>query len=168
MYNYCWAGCVPCVCAEWIGRKLVHGVHEYVCQHSEDGADAAEPRTHGHPSPWADESGLYRGWYVEYRVRFIVPLSVPPSVSHKNFHLAHIFWSINDRTLIFGMIFFTSPFNFYHAETLTFDLLQGQICCRMGNHTSWNLLVHHKNLHTIGRGQNSHYWASRICFALAQ
>ena len=29
--------------------------------------------------------------------------SVRPSVHHKNFNLAHIFWSINDRELIFGM-----------------------------------------------------------------
>ena len=29
--------------------------------------------------------------------------SVPLSVCHKNFNLAHIFWSINDRALIFGM-----------------------------------------------------------------
>ena len=28
--------------------------------------------------------------------------SVCPSVCHKNFNLAHIFWSINDRALIFG------------------------------------------------------------------
>ena len=30
-------------------------------------------------------------------------LSVSPSVCHKNFNMAHIFWSINDRALIFGM-----------------------------------------------------------------
>ena len=30
-------------------------------------------------------------------------LSVPLSVCHKNFKLAHIFWSINDRALISGM-----------------------------------------------------------------
>ena len=29
--------------------------------------------------------------------------SVCPSVCHKNFNLAHILWSINDRALIFGM-----------------------------------------------------------------
>ena len=29
--------------------------------------------------------------------------SVRPSVCHKNFNLTHIFWSINDRALIFGM-----------------------------------------------------------------
>ena len=30
-------------------------------------------------------------------------MSVRLSVRHKNFNLAHIFWSINDRALIFGM-----------------------------------------------------------------
>ena len=28
----------------------------------------------------------------------------------------------------------TSPFNRHHAVTLTFDLLQGQRCCRVGDH----------------------------------
>ena len=32
-----------------------------------------------------------------------VRLSVCLSVCHKNFNLAHIYWSINDRALIFGM-----------------------------------------------------------------
>ena len=36
-------------------------------------------------------------------VRLSVRPSVPPSVCHKNFNLAHIFWSIKDRALIFGM-----------------------------------------------------------------
>ena len=84
-------------------------------------------------------------------IRPSVPLSVCPSVClsvclsvcHKNFNLAHIFWSINDKALIFGMILVTSPFHWYHAVTLTltFDLLQGQICCRAGDHNSSNLLV---------------------------
>ena len=39
------------------------------------------------------------------------------------------------------MILVTSPFHWYHAVTLTFDLLQGQICCRAGDHNSSNLLV---------------------------
>ena len=39
------------------------------------------------------------------------------------------------------MILVTSPFYWYHAVTLTFDLLQGQICCRAGDHNSSNLLV---------------------------
>ena len=35
------------------------------------------------------------------------------------------------------------PFSWYHVVTLTvtFDLLQGQICCRAGDHNSLNLLV---------------------------
>ena len=30
-------------------------------------------------------------------------IKTPSFVCHKNFNLAHIFWSINDRALIFGM-----------------------------------------------------------------
>ena len=33
----------------------------------------------------------------------LVRPSVCPSVCHKNYNLAHIFWSINDTALIFGM-----------------------------------------------------------------
>ena len=39
------------------------------------------------------------------------------------------------------MIVVSSPFNWYHAVTLTFELLQGQSCCRAGDHNSPNLLV---------------------------
>ena len=39
------------------------------------------------------------------------------------------------------MILVTRPFNWHHAVTLTFDLLQGQSCCRAGDHSSQNLLV---------------------------
>ena len=41
------------------------------------------------------------------------------------------------------VLFVRRPFWWYHAMTLTmtFDLLQGQICCRAGNHNSLNLLV---------------------------
>ena len=37
----------------------------------------------------------------------------------------------------------TRPFRWYHVVTLTvtFNLLQGQICCRAGDHNSLNLLV---------------------------
>ena len=38
------------------------------------------------------------------------------------------------------MVLVTSPFSWHHAVTLTFDLLQGQICCRTGDHSSPNLL----------------------------
>ena len=40
---------------------------------------------------------------IRLSVRPSVPTSVRPSVCHKNFNLAHIFWSIKDRALIFGM-----------------------------------------------------------------
>ena len=41
------------------------------------------------------------------------------------------------------VFFVTRPFRWYHVVTLTvtFDLLQGQICCRAGDHHSLNLLV---------------------------
>ena len=41
------------------------------------------------------------------------------------------------------VFFATRPFRWYHIVTLTvtFDLLQGQICCRAGDHNSLNLLV---------------------------
>ena len=45
------------------------------------------------------------------------------SVRHKNFNLAHIFWSINDRTLIFGMHDpCDKPFHLVpcHSVTLTY------------------------------------------------
>ena len=38
------------------------------------------------------------------------------------------------------MIIVTSPFYLYHVVTLTFDLSQGQMCCRAGDHYSLNLL----------------------------
>ena len=42
------------------------------------------------------------------------------------------------------VFFMTRPFRRYHVVTLTltFDLLQGQICCRAGDHNSLNLLVY--------------------------
>ena len=65
---------------------------------------------------------------------------VCPSICHKN-------WLISSEVLMIEhwylacMILVTSPFYWYHAVTLTFDLLQGQICCRAWDHNSWNLLV---------------------------
>ena len=42
-------------------------------------------------------------WFnVTFSDIFVSP-SIRLSVCHKNFNLAHIFWGINDRTLIFGM-----------------------------------------------------------------
>ena len=46
---------------------------------------------------------LSRKWGTLNLIRPSVPPSVRPSVRHKNYNLAHIFWSINDRALIFGM-----------------------------------------------------------------
>ena len=37
------------------------------------------------------------------------------------------------------MCLVTSPFNWHHAVTLTFDIYQGQIYCKAGNHNSPNL-----------------------------
>ena len=50
----------------------------------------------------------------------------------------------------------TLPFWWYHVVTLTvtFDLLQGQICCRAGDHNSLNLLVLRSN------------WTCRIWFRI--
>ena len=39
------------------------------------------------------------------------------------------------------MILVTMPFKSRHAVTLTFDLLEGQSCCRAGDHNFPNLLV---------------------------
>ena len=49
------------------------------------------------------------------------------------------------------MILVTSPFNFDHAITLTFGLLQAQICCRVGDHNSLSmyLLVDERQCHII-------------------
>ena len=58
-------------------------------------------------------------------------LSVCPSVHLINLNLAHIFWSINDRAMIFGMRDpYDKPFQFTPCRDL--DLLQGQSCFRLG------------------------------------
>ena len=55
---------------------------------------------------------LHKSWYIcslpfakagNIKTHLSVRLSVPLSVCHKKFNLAHIFWSVNDRALIFGM-----------------------------------------------------------------
>ena len=66
-------------------------------------------------------------------------LSVCLSIWHKNFNLAHIFWSINGRALIFG-IHYPCDKPFLLVPCSDFDLLQGQFCCWAGEHKSWNLL----------------------------
>ena len=83
------------------------------------------------------------GYYVEMVSLIIflsnIPLYCPPqkrgtlklirpsvclSVCHKNFNLPHIFWSINDRTLIFGMHdLCDQPFLLVPAVILTFQAL---------------------------------------------
>ena len=75
-------------------------------------------------------------------IRPSVRPSVRLSVRHKNFNLAHIFWSINDRALILGMHdHCDKPFLLVPCGNLDLDLSQGQICCQAGDHNSSNLLV---------------------------
>ena len=56
-------------------------------------------------------------------------------------------WLISSKVLkiehwyLAFMILVTSPFNWHHDVTLTFDLLQSQSCCRAGDHNFPNLLV---------------------------
>ena len=58
---------------------------------------------------------------------------VHPSVNHKNLNLAHVFWGINGKALIFYMILVTSP----SIGTMPWPwLFQGQICCHAGDHNS--------------------------------
>ena len=58
-------------------------------------------------------------------------LSVCPSVHLKNLNLAHVFWSINDGAMIFGMHDpYDKPFQYTPCRDL--DLLQGQSCFRLG------------------------------------
>ena len=46
-----------------------------------------------------------------------------------------------ERWYLACMIIETSPFNWHHSVTLTFDLFQGKICCLAGDHNSLNSLV---------------------------
>ena len=69
--------------------------------------------------------------------------SVRPSVT-KTLTLAITFVLLQIELWYLACVFFvTRPFRWYHFVTLTvtFDLLQGQICCRAGDHNSLNLLV---------------------------
>ena len=57
-------------------------------------------------------------------------LSIYLSVHHKNLNLAHIFWSMNDRAMIFGMHDpCDKPFQLAPCRDLD---LQGQSCFRAG------------------------------------
>ena len=70
-----------------------------------------------------------------------VPLSVRPSVTKTlTLHISSEVLMI-EHWYLACMILVTSPFHWHHAVTLTFDLLQGQSCCRAGYHNSPNLLV---------------------------
>ena len=76
-----------------------------------------------------------------------VCLSVCPSVT-KTLTLAITFALLQVELWYLTCVFFvTRPLRWYHVVTLTmtFDLLQGQICCRAGDHNSLNLLDY---LHT--------------------
>ena len=78
-------------------------------------------------------------------ISFVCP-SVPSlclSVT-KTLTLAITFALLQIELWYLACVFFvTRPFRWYHVVTLTmtFDLLQGQICCRAGDHNSLNLLV---------------------------
>ena len=76
-------------------------------------------------------------------IRPSVCLSVCPSVT-KTLTLAITFALLQIELWYLVCVFLvTRPFRWYHVVTLTvtFDLLQGQICCRAGDHNSLNLLV---------------------------
>ena len=60
-------------------------------------------------------------------------LSVCPLISSEVLKIEHWYLAC--------MILVISPFKWHHAVTLTFDLLQGQSCCRAGDHNSPNMLV---------------------------
>ena len=67
-------------------------------------------------------------------------LSVCPSVT-KTLTLAITFALLQIELWYMACVFLvTRPFRWYHVVTLTvtFDLLQGQICCRAGDHNSLN------------------------------
>ena len=76
-----------------------------------------------------------------------VCLSVSPSVCPsvtKTLTLAITFALLQiELWYLACVLLVTRPFRWYHVVTLTvtFDLLQGQICCRAGDHNSLNLLV---------------------------
>ena len=68
--------------------------------------------------------------------------SVPLSVCHKK-TLAITFALLQVQLWYLPCVFVvTRPFRWYHVMTLTvtFNLLQGKICCRAGDHNSLNLL----------------------------
>ena len=69
----------------------------------------------------------------------LIRLSVCPSVT-KTLTWAITFALLQIELSYLACVFLvTRPFRWYHV--VTFDLLQGQICCRAGDHNSLNLLV---------------------------
>ena len=69
------------------------------------------------------------------------------------------------------MILVTSPFNWHHAVTLTFDLPQGQICCRTGDDIfrSCLFLSHYDHDLTVvftGRFSRTWWCLSLLCYIM--
>ena len=65
------------------------------------------------------------------------------------------------------MIIVTSPFYWYHAVTLTFDLSQGQIWCRAGDHNSSNFyfyIYYEETFHHWSSCQKGTTWRAVQCF----
>ena len=102
--------------------------------------------------------------------------SVRPSVWHKNFNLANIFWSIDDRALIFGMHDNCDrPFLFVPCFDLDIDLwpiprynlLPGEgpqffefACCKLQLHfptTVWTTILR-SNVNKINRKEQYHIY----------
>ena len=91
------------------------------------------------PPPFAKAGDIKSHSSVRPSLRPSVPLSVTKTLT----------WLISSEVLMIEhwylacMILVTGPFNWHQVVTLTltFDLLQGQICCRAGDHNSPNLLV---------------------------
>ena len=100
----------------------------------------------------AEDVGCHRHW-TDFRYTYC-PLpfakvgdikthsSVCPSVTKT---LTWLIFSevlmIEHKWYLACMILVTSPLYWNYAVTLTFDLLQGQICCQAGHHNSLSLLV---------------------------
>ena len=55
------------------------------------------------------------------------------------------------------MVIVTNPFYWYHAVTLTFNLCQGQICCRAGDHNSSDLLIVYNTTVHFNHGNSCHH-----------
>ena len=94
----------------------------------------------------------------------VIHPSVCPSVT-KTLTLAITFALLQIEIWYLACVFIvTRPFRWYHVVTLTvtFDLLQFQICCRAGDHNSLNVLVyfplHLRRSEKGGGGQGDERW----------